>query len=32
MVLVTYMDKGLLWNQCLLREAVPRCDFTPVTY
>ena len=20
----TYMDKGLLWNQCLLREAVPR--------
>jgi len=20
----TYMDKGLLWNQCLLREAVPK--------
>jgi len=20
----SYMDKGLLWNQCLLREAVPK--------
>lgn len=24
----TYMDKGLLWNQCLLREAVPKAYVT----